>query len=401
MKNIIYLSMLLMLLAVPASAMQLLADLFPAADTTREKAGLHGPVRQVREFTVNGGILTEEHLYDTAGQLVEETFYHPNTGKLLWKHQYSYDDAGHLLDGTSSGENVELLKTYHYDGKRRESEQVDFDKNGAVESKIQTTVDAQGHIFTQTAYWRDVTTHQLYVSWKDQFRYDAHGNEIESSDEYPTQGKKTTSVSTYVYAPNGQILRHETKWSDHSQRLEVFNTQGKQIEFLYVPPVSPPGVTLNGGYSHQRSRYDEKGAQTEESMYDAADNLLSRTTFSYTLDGRLQLKRIYDGKGELREKIVYRYEGGQEQEERTYIVTAPDKEDLVQSTAFKYDEHGRLTEKTRQTLKDVGVALPIVLYPNYPSEQRWTYDSHGNETRAPFDGKYVGAGPVRREISYY
>ena len=372
MKCFLLLLVLSCLPVAPVLAMTPIIDDFPYTDyPTLVKAGLHGPVKTVRSYAAKGGILMEELTFDAKGCLVKEMYYHPNTGKLLWTHLYFYNEAGLLIQATTSGQFVKetgISCTYAYDGKGNLLTRTDYNSDDKQRGKLSFTYDAQGHKLTEDDAAWDSQQQQLRVYHQEWHRYNEHGDEIEWRLGGPKEKDAKTATTTYQYAQDGTMLRREENWSDGQKILKVYTSQGKLLEDLYIPLVVP-GKYSTGDYKHERYTYSA-GNATQCAGYNEQDQLKYRWEYNYNTAGQKIEERFYNSRP------------GQQ------VLS------LWRKLQYRYDEKGQKIEET---------VLEYMDRPNIFSTKvnHWSYDAYGNMIDMPNTNPYPVAVATYREYSYF
>ena len=359
------------LLTAPVLAMQTIWDVFPDTKyATLAKARLHGPVKTVHSFIEKGGVLFEELTFDTKGNLVKEMYHHANTGELLWTHLYTYNEAGLLVEATSSGQYVKHTGArclYEYDGKGNLLTRTSYGTAGKPLRKCSFTYDASGHKLTEENATWDIKQ-QWHMDRQEWRRYNEHGNEVEWRIVGPNEGDVTTVTTSYQYAPDGAMLRREENWSDGQQkRLQVYTAQGKLLEYLYIPLVVP-GKYRTGEYMHERYTYTA-GNVTQDTKYNEKGTLTCRTEYVYNTTGQ-----------QIEERFYFPHPG---QREPTFSG----------KQQFRYDTKGHKIEEKMLNCTD----KPNIF--TTTTVNHWSYDAYGNMTAMPKINMYIGA--TYWEYSYF
>jgi len=355
-----------LLLLLPVFGMQVIVDNFPYTDSaTLEKVGLHGPVKTMRTYLQKGGRPVDDLTFDPNGRLLVEMYYHPNTGKLLWKHYYKYDAIGRLVKATSVGEYVKetgATFTFTYDDQGNKTGETSQKEDGSVLRRSTFTYDEHGHLLIRSDIYSDAQT----VGWREEHRYDANGNQIAWQFGAPKDTR--TWTTTYTYFPNGKIQRQEMGYGPGSHGAKEFSPEGRLIEELFVPLVTPQYRT--GDYEQKRYTYTDAGNMKEETWYDEKDRLISRVEHDYNADG-------------------------QETERRSFNAL-PNQQELTlwQERHFRYNAKGWKGEETILSYRSDGQSFDGLT-------SRWTYDAYGNAIDNPRPYGGMGIWMAYREFTYY
>lgn len=151
-------------------------------------------------------ILYTIYKYDSAGRLIETAGYDSTTcANLGYLHQLRYDSMGNLIESDvasycygdelscrtvsiySQDANNVLLETrcvwgsttYLYDSVNNLTEEVSYDKSGAISSRVVYTYDAFGNNIEMARYSEDNT-----LTSKSLYSYDDRGNMIEKTNDH-------------------------------------------------------------------------------------------------------------------------------------------------------------------------------------------------------------------------
>jgi YD repeat-containing protein len=353
--------------------------------STRENAGLRGPVRQCTEertrpaapgFPETKFYTTTE--YDREGRILSST--HINSDGSKWTTTFLYNAQGRLLK-TSSGQPGGPLDatTYHYDEEGRlvniegknplnESTSFQYDELGRKTRILKSNLPPS----TQGAYGTTAMSYGLVGL--DLHHPVPHGGMVKTlydDSDRPTE--------TQVYDADGHII----------QRLvQSYNAAGQVLETKVV--VEDLAAILPAEMKTQLLA--EPGA-AEELKHQLAALLgaqgeMFKTSYIYNAEGQLTEKRDHLGYN------------------------------LETVTSFVYDGNGNKVEEHATTSGDAnpprneaGTQSAAATAPGSPQESeityRYKYESYGNwteqamQSKSRSDSAFKNAGICRRTIRYY
>jgi hypothetical protein len=224
-----------------------LSTLANAQSNDRQRSGLTGPVKSIRE--------EKAKLEDRSGQQAE--------GPRLAVQQITFDEKGNaieqILNNPDGSLKSKLAWALRYDSEGGEIEKSYYNAEGKLTSKGSSTYTG-GERKTQLTHSNSdgsINHHQIYV-------YDGKGNKIEESHRNPDN------------SPRAQILY-------------TYDDKGRQTEALYLKP---------DGTVSQKSvfTYDERVNRTGFTVFDGAGLIKIRYEYKYDSRGNLiQLLNQGDG----------------------------------------------------------------------------------------------------------
>jgi len=241
----------------------------------REKSGLIGPVKSVREeeaeyeFNNNGRLaeskreLSSVEEYNPAGQLLYRGAYTSGEKKseILSQDTNRYDEGGRLVETTtihSKYSNLPDKKIYIYDDHGNLKEKKGFDSNNNLLGSYSYLYDPEGNVVEE----RSSGTNKLYYSnWVQKRRYDANGRMIEESS-YEEQ--------------DGRLVPYDFRLG-YYKRVNLYDSQGRVVGTNYI------GLD-EGLYRTESTKFDDRGNEIESTTFNADGTINSRESYSYEFD---------------------------------------------------------------------------------------------------------------------
>jgi YD repeat-containing protein len=297
-----------------------------------------------RIATVDDGGHTNHFLYDTVNRLAVTIDPKGNT------RTNSYDAEGHLIAVTATDKSdlgnpdQSVTTTYAYD---------------ALDRRIES-VNALGHT--------------------ERFGYDSRGNRVLYTDT-------RTNQTRYVYDGLSRLIRTERDLDGNgltSDPADIVTTQTWDDSARLIAQTDDNTNTTAYVYDslNRRIRIDYADCTTQQTRYDAHDNVLSTTdangtsvTNTYNLRNRLAARTIAPGPGVSSATTFEQYA----HDGLGRLVRAQDNDSLVTrgaGNASGYDSLSHVLRETQQVTAGGGVPRTVVAQ----------YDAEGNQTRLTYPG---------------
>ena len=211
--------------------------------------------RQLRAVTYHqAGLMVTTAILDDKGRLLEGADYLPG-GNPDTKSTSTYDKNDNAIEHASYiHDDLSSRSTTRYDSRKRKVEQLSFDGNGKQRSKFVfqydnrgrqiafevqpdgkrvrssvATLDRRGNELERVEYNSNGTRESRYV-----FRYDNRGNLLSETHYYTSNGKSSSSRSTYVYDRNGYVLEYSLYFDEVLEKQTTFkrDARGNPIEIV-------------------------------------------------------------------------------------------------------------------------------------------------------------------------
>lgn len=292
---------------------------------------------RVGSITDPNGLVTTL-LYDARGRLTSRSSGGETTG-------YAYDGVGQLITVTTAGGAV---YTYTYDAAHRLTDIADNSGN-----RIHYTLDAMGNRTKEEIFDSSNTLTQTHSRefdalnrlWKDigavnqttVYEYDANGNLTTITDPLNRQ-----TVNLY------DALNRLSQTTDAAAGITRYGYDGQDQLVSVTDPRSLVTQYSRDGLGNLNQQSSPDTGSTGMT-YDAAGNVLTRTdakgqVANYAYDALNRLTGIAYSGGSALQTVAYVYDQGTNGiGHLTQIV------DSTGTTAYSYDQHGRLTGETRQS----------------------------------------------------
>lgn len=254
MKRILPATFAIMLLCVAA---------LPQKRSSRESAGINGPVRTVR---IEGrqlhavtyeqwGVMVYTLIYDDKGRTLEDAEYLPG-GNPDIKTTSAYDARGNEIERAHYTHDELTYRTItRFDARNRKLEEINFDEKGKQTSRFvfqyeksgkQVRLELQADGRRQRRGWailnsrgdplEQIQFDQGAGSHRYVYTYDAAGNKTSDVDYYKTGRQTLVNKNTYVYNDRGDLIE-EAYYPDgtlHARKTHKVDLRGNKIESVEV-----------------------------------------------------------------------------------------------------------------------------------------------------------------------
>lgn len=229
--------------------------------SAREEDGLIGAVQSV---DTTDSLLTQTDRYDPQGRILERIQGGKDASQGLWPLRFTY--------------------VYDHDGNRLA--EVVRDARGELVKETRAVYDARGNRSAELAAWGDGTFENVSLYVYDdshRLRRGLHYNAVQ-----------VVNRNLYAYDAAGRLVqeRFERNYRYDAAGQQVVTTDrfdvGHDVTIIYDDrgQVREKVVSdLRGRrHGHSEFRYDERGSQIEERIYDAGRRLTDRKTYRYDYD---------------------------------------------------------------------------------------------------------------------
>ena len=255
---------LLLATSLAASAQELL---------TLEENELSGPVRHVREYEAEfervGGRLVEgkrqlqsEETYDARGRQLSY-YYYKDDGGVLDGSQHSYDASGRLKETKVEHSEYVYLpdrRVYTYDAAGNIIEEVAFDAQGKRLGRYVKVYDGRCRQ-TQSDSIAEGENQVFHGHKRTIYTFDPAGRVI---------GEAT-------YTIEGDSVKPEDYRLGYQRQVHLYDAAGRRIV--------TQRLTAEGKlYRINVTRFDARGNEVEEGVYDSEGGVVSRNAYSYEFD---------------------------------------------------------------------------------------------------------------------
>ena len=263
---------------------------FSADLSDREEDGLLGDVLSIE---TRESLLVQTDRYDPVGRLIERVQSGVETSQGLWplRFVYTYDQAG-----------------------RRTAEVVQ-DARGAVVKETRSVYDDRGNRSAELAAWGDGTFENVSL-----YEYDDAHRRVRGLH---FNGVRVINRNLYAFDPAGRLVRERFERNYH------YNAAGAQVVMT---------DRFDTGYE-VAIVYDEQGYVREKVVSDLRSRPQGRSEFRYDERGNQNEERIFNAKGQATDRKVYRYEydavGNWIKETLQWWAVADGRETLKQSHVRK------------------------------------------------------------------
>jgi hypothetical protein len=224
-----------------------------------------GPVRSLRQETAKltdiGGetiegprVLIQTATFDNRGRMTEQVMNNPD-GTLKWQLNWT------------------VRSTYDTNG--REMERVSYNDSGEVTSRTVWVYQANGNLTKSITYGAAGE-----IRFYDTFEYDESGHKIRAN--YFNADGSTRGNDCFVYDSRGYLTE-----VTHSEGVQQFrdtykhDDRGNQTEWSVYDKTGQRGLKVSFGYSD-----DSRGIPTEFLRYDSNDKVVSKEVYTYEFDSR-------------------------------------------------------------------------------------------------------------------
>ena len=349
---------------------------------------------QVTQYTNALGQITE-YQYDVNGNKIYEKGPSSSSCK-----KYDYDRSNRLIREDEYANNERFSKTYCYDlmGNRIASmdnfgseSRLEYDAFGRVVKLIQPAVpDEQGHLV------HPVTTYQYDLFGNVSVTIDPKGNQTKT--KYTITGKPywkeypDGSIEKWEYNIKGELKKliakdgsytvYDYDFLSRPTKIETFNAAGELLKtsfkeysaFHLLREIEPNGRIISYSYDLAgRLVAKQEGSKKTEWFYDSRGRIEEEREY-YNEKEYIATKRGYDILNRLTEETVYDAAGV-----------------LCSKSQYIYDERGNRSHEL--TFTGTAVSEQITLY-NFRNEPIETIDPLGNKTR--FRYSYTGVRSVEK-----
>ncbi len=247
---ILFLLLLTLGLAIPS---------FSADLSGREEDGLLGPVQSVE---TKESLLVQTDRYDPRGRLIERIQSGLETVQGLWPLQFSY----------------------RYDQAGRRIAEVVQDARGDVVKETRSAYDGRGNCSAEVAAWGDGTFENVSL-----YEYDDAHRRIRGLH---FNGVQVINRNLYAFDPAGRLVRERFERNYH------YNAAGAQVVMT---------DRFDAGYE-VAIVYDAQGYVREKVVSDLRSRPQGRSEFRYDERGNQNEELIFNAKGQVTARKIYRYE---------------------------------------------------------------------------------------------
>ena len=185
-------------------------------------------------------------LYDKEGKILETKDFDHESGKMIRKEIYEYDDEAKLVQRKrfDSIEKFQSKWVFHYNSDGQLTEEIKHNQKGIEERKSEYTYDKKGNRISEKTFHTELTKPGTYYT----FSYDSKSRMVGQNSFSPT-GEKDHRV---VFKYNGDLLKE----------VKSFNEDG--LWFVYS--------------------FDDKGLLIEEKSYNPDKTVSYYNTYEYVFD---------------------------------------------------------------------------------------------------------------------
>jgi hypothetical protein len=157
--------------------------------------------------------------------------------------------------------------------------------------------------------------------WENTYKYDSHGNMIESVQENSYSCSKIQNL--YVYDSNGKVIK---------QDIISFNSLlcGSVVESDTEP----------WGETKIVFKYDSHGNVVEKNIYSADSATTKKLSYVYDSNGNIIEKIEHNSDGSVYQKFIYQYDSEGRMTE--YAIYYPDE--LMEKATYIYNAEGNVVE---------------------------------------------------------
>jgi antitoxin component YwqK of YwqJK toxin-antitoxin module len=176
----------------------------------------------------------------------------------------------------------------------------------------------------------------------DKTVYTYEGNNVVAITSTDADGKLAWKMTTAYDANGNKTEESEFNASNNLVNKTIWRINGKQIDESYY---NADGALL----SKIITKYDDQNRVTEVAQYAAAGFLEEKSIYAYNDAGKLSEISYFNAKDILTRKVVYRFDASyQITEEQTY--NADNK--LSVRIIYKYDESGNIIKMTKYNVAE-------------------------------------------------
>jgi hypothetical protein len=251
-----------------------------------------GPVASFRQETaklkeVNGEIvegprvLIQTATFNDHGDATERLVYNSD-GSLKWKGKW--------------------IARSTYDSQGRETERTSYNDNGEVTSRTVWVYEVNGNL-TKSVTYGDTGEIKFY----NNFEYDKNGHRIRA--DYMNGDGTTRGSDLFVYDSRGHLIEvtHSKNILQYRDTYK-YDERGNETEWSVYDRSGKRGLKVSWAFSDQ-----SRGIPTEFVQYDSSDKVLSREIYSYEFDSRgnwirsKTIREVFSGQSPVAEtEITYR-----------------------------------------------------------------------------------------------
>ena len=224
-----------------------------------------GPVRSLRQETAK--------LTDIGGETIE--------GPRVVIQTATFDDHGRMTeqimnnpDGTRKWQSTWNVRST-YDTNGREIERESYNDRGDVTSRTVWVYQTNG-ILTKSITYGTAGEIKFYTT----FEYDESGHKIRA--DYFDAARSTQSNDVFVYDSRGYLaeVTHSEGVLQHRDTYK-HDDRGNQTEWSVYDNTGHRELKVSSGYSD-----DSRGNPTEFLRYDSKDKVVSKEVYTYEFDSR-------------------------------------------------------------------------------------------------------------------
>ncbi|UCE18872.1 MAG: hypothetical protein JSV84_00525 [Gemmatimonadota bacterium] len=228
------------------------------------------------EIITSNGVKLSSATFDTNGNTIEKTVFHPNGSVSLASH-YVYDSEGLLREAStsSSDESHNQRLIYEYDINNWLIEAVSYKPDGSVNATMEFKYNDTGKLLETST-----STQDGRVNIKVTHYYDADGKIVESIGYDNVKGMVLTR-KTYNYGPDGmEMTTFRPDGSIVGRTKNIYDSSENVIEAISFN--SEGEVT-----SQTTNTYDNNGKTIETVTSIPSVNMKTMATFKYDAEGNL------------------------------------------------------------------------------------------------------------------
>ncbi len=251
-----------------------------------------GPVRSFRQETAK--------LKELKGEIVEGPRVLIQTATFN-----NHGDAIERLVNNSDGSlkwKARWIARSTYDSQGRETERVSYDDNGKVTTRTVWVYESNGNLTKSITYGEAGE-----VKFCDTFEYDKNGHKIRA--DYMNGDGSTRGSDLFVYDSPGNLteVTHSEGTAQYRDTYK-YDDRGNQTEWSVYDKNGKRGRKVSWGYSD-----DSRGNPTEFVQYDNSDKVVSKEIYSYEFDSHgnwiksKTIRKVFNGQAPFTEtEITYR-----------------------------------------------------------------------------------------------
>lgn len=310
--------------------------------------------------------------YDAAGNQISRTsirYESDGNGSESYGWERSYDENGNETECVNYDKNgdIESRSVYEYDESGKQTKHTEYEEDGRVKSKIQTEYDSYGNVISE-----------IYDTKSIKREYDGQGNEIKV-EHYDDAGKLTAKILKEYDASNNQTgyAEYDAAGNSVEKWEREYDMNGNETKYVHYD-----GVSVDDSWERE---CDKNGNEIKRIGYDSDGSISYIWEYEYNENGTaVKFERIIFGDDEAEDVCEWAYgydEAGREIEYETIFHDNNGNISFYHKREYEYNDYGkpiRYYEITENPEGSDGYAWDRV------------YDENGNEVMFSFyDDKEV------------